>query len=497
LTPSIWEEAFALIGKKFAEVRDRDGGQAIGVIGSTRTTNEESYLLSKFARAVLKTNNIDHHRTADFPALAAALRAKPNATAGMVDIFTAPAILLIGNDPTERHPLLAWQIRNNVRLHRARLYVINAQLIKLRRQATGFFAIPSGAEGPVVEFLSGNDDAAGNLVSSGAGRDALFALRDKLRGEQNLVIIVDSEVRGGDIASLVKFGSAIPGAKFVCLADYANSRGAADMGLYPDLLPGYHSPTEHSEFHTDWGEIPQAAGLDLVAMIDRAKAGHLGAVYVVGSNPVGRLKIDPFAFSKAFVVVQDMFLTETAIMADVVLPAANAYEKSGTFTNTCGDLQLLKKAGEVAGTKSDFEMIVRIADAMGFNVRKLVPFGGGTRADMGQSRGAQSGEADRHAVWLEARGLEPKLSPFDPMAILDEIQRLVPGYDVSRMNLLAGNSQHTSLADSGTGAAHRDQSIAPANDSLFSSGTLGRYSSTLKSVMESHQQKTTEEVAAD
>ena len=497
LTPSSWEEAFELIGNKFAEVRDRDGGQAIAVIGSTRTTNEESYLLSKFARAVLKTNNIDHHRTADFPALAAALRAKPNATASMVDVFTAPAILLIGNDPTERHPLLAWQIRNNVRLHRARLYVVNSQLIKLRRQATGFFEIPSGAEGQVVEFLSGNDGAAGNLVSSGTGRDALFALRDKLRGEQNLVIIVDAEVRGADIASLVKFGSAIPGAKFVGLADYANSRGAADMGLYPHLLPGYHSPTGHSELHTDWGEIPQLAGLDLVAMIDRAKAGGLGAVYVVGSNPVGRLKIDPFAFSKAFVVVQDMFLTETAIMADVILPAANAYEKSGTFTNTCGDLQLLKKAGELAGTKSDFEMIVRIADAMGFNVRKLVPFGSGTRADMGQSRGAQSGEADRHAVWLEAHGLEPKLSPFDPMAILDEIQRLVPGYDVSRMNLLAGNSQHTSLAGSGTGAAQRDQSIAPANDSLFSSGTLGRYSSTLKSVMESHQQKTREGVAAD
>ena len=83
------------------------------------------------------------------------------------------------------------------------------------------------------------------------------------------------------------------------------------------------------------------------------------------------------------------------------------------------------------------------------------------------------------------------------MAILDEIQRLVPGYDVSRMNLLAGNSQHTSLASSGMGAEHRAESIMPANDSLFSSGTLGRYSRTLKSVMESHQQKTIEEVAAD
>ncbi len=294
----------------------------------------------------------------------------------------------------------------------------------------------------------------------------------------------------------MKFGSGIAGAKFVCLADYANSRGAADMGLYPDLLPGYHPTSGKSEFHEEWGDVPEATGLDLSGMVEAGRAGKLKALYVVGSNPVGRLKIDPFALSKSFVVVQDMFLTETAVMADVVLPAANAYEKSGTFTNTCGDLQLVKKAGEVTGTKSDFEMIVRIADAMGFDVRKLVLFGGGMRADMGQSRGAQSGEADRHAVWLEAHGLEPKLSPFDPAAILDEIQRLVPGYNVSRMNLLAGNSEHTSLANSGPGATQQPESISPANNDLFSSGTLGRYSRALKSVIESHEVKPAE-VAAD
>jgi predicted molibdopterin-dependent oxidoreductase YjgC len=273
------------------------------------------------------------------------------------------------------------------------------------------------------------------------------------------------------------------------------------MGLYPDLLPGYHPTAETSQFHKEWGELPPSAGLDLPGMIEAGKAGKMKAWYVVGSNPVGRLEIDPFVFSKSFVVVQDMFLTETAVMADVVLPAANAYEKSGTFTNTCGDLQLIKKAGEVTGTKADFEMMVRIADAMGFDVRKLVPFGGGAHADMGQSRGAQSGEADRHAVWLEARGLEPKMSPFDPAAILDEIQRLVPGYDVSRMNLLGGNSQHTSMEKAGPGVARKPESIssadiAPANNDLFSSGTLGRYSRSLKSVMESHEVKTAE-VAAD
>jgi NADH-quinone oxidoreductase subunit G len=497
LIPATWEEAFELIGKKFAEVRDRDGGAAIGVIGSNRTTNEEDYLLSKFARVVLKTNNVDHHRTADFPALAAALHGKEDATASMAEVFTAPAILLIGNDPTEQHPLLAWQIRNNVRLHRARLYVINSKPIKLQRQATSFMQIPAGTEGQVAALLAGDDAAVEALVSTSTSKEAWMSLRDKLRGEQNLVIVSGSEVRGDGIANLVTFGSGIAGAKFICLADYANSRGAADMGLYPDLLPGYHSITSSTNFHQEWGDIPQTAGLDLAGMVEAGKAGKLKALFVVGSNPVGHLAIDPFAFSNSFVVAQDMFLTETAVMADVVLPAANAYEKSGTFTNTCGDLQLVKKAGEVSGTKSDFEMIVRIADAMGFDVRKLVPFGsGGTRADMGQSRGAESGEADRHAVWLEAHGLEPKMSPFDPTAILDEIQRLVPGYDVSRMNLLAGNSQHTSLKNVGAGTAHKAESISPANDELFSSGTLGRYSRALQSVAESHKIKPAE-VAAD
>src|SRR5947199_7513111 len=287
-----------------------------------------------------------------------------------------------------------------------------------------------------------------------------------------------------DIASLVTFGAGVQGAKLVCLGDYANSRGAADMGLYPDLLPGYLPVSESGKLKAEWGALPSSAGLSIPEMFDAAKNGQLKALYVVGANPVGRLDVGAGTLQGAFVVVQDMFLTETAALADVVLPAANAYEKSGTFTNTCGDIQILKKAGEVATAKPDFEMIVRIADAIGFDVRKLVPFGRGMHADMGQSRGAQSGEADQHSVWLEANGLEPKMSPFDPMATLDEIQRLVPGYDVSRLELMAGNDQHTSISAMGPGAMQHPGEIAPANNNLFTSGTLGRYSNTLNSVME-------------
>jgi NADH-quinone oxidoreductase subunit G len=498
LVPATWEEAFQLIGKKFAEVRDKDGGSAIGVVGSNRITNEESYLLSKFARVVLSTNNVDHHRTADFPALAASLSGKPDTTASMREVYDAPAILVIGNDPTEQHPLLAWQIRNNVRLHRSRLCLINSRHIKLGRQAAGFTQVPEGTEGMVAAFLAGDDSALGTLITQQNPQNVWTGLRDKLRGEERLIVIFGSEIRGDAVRALAHFVSGIHGAKLVALADYANSRGAADMGLYPDLLPGYHRVADTGRFHQEWGSVPTTPGLSLPEMVDAAKAGKLKAMYVVSANPVGRFAIDPFAFSKSFVVVQDMFLTETAFIADVVLPAANAYEKSGTFTNTCGDLQLVKKAGEVTDTKGDFEMMVRVADAMGFDIHKLVPFGGGERADMGQSRGAQSGEADRHAVWLEANGLEPKMSPFDPMAILDEIQRLVPGYDVSRINLLAGNDQHTHLSDSGPGAAHNPALIVPAKDGLFSSGTLGRYSKVLGSLTESHQvQPEDSEVGAD
>ena len=95
LTPAKWEEAVELIAAKFNEIVASDGGKAIGVIGSNRTTNEENYILQKFARTVLKTNNIDHHRTADFPALASALAGKQNATASMRDVFNAPAVLLL------------------------------------------------------------------------------------------------------------------------------------------------------------------------------------------------------------------------------------------------------------------------------------------------------------------------------------------------------------------------------------------------------------------
>jgi NADH-quinone oxidoreductase subunit G len=492
LVPVTWEEALTFAGQKLAAIRDESGGASIGVIGSNRTTNEENYLLQKFARVALGTNNIDHVRTADFPAFAAALAGKAGATASVREVLSAPAILVIGNDPTEQHPLLAYQIRNNVRLNKARLYVVNSESIKLRRQATLFAQIAAGGEGAFVSYLAGGDASA-----PAASREEWGALREQLRKETGLVIAFGSELRGKDIASLVKFALGVSGAKLICLGDYANSRGAADMGVYPDLLPGYVPLAQGGKFREAWGSLPDFVGLTLPAMIDAAEHRKLKALFVVGANPVARMKmLDAESLAGTFLVVQDIFLSETAAIADVVFPAASAYEKAGTFTNTYGDLQVVKKAGEITGTKSDFEIIVRLAERMGFDVRKLVTFGTGTRADMGQSRGVQSGEADRNAVWLEAQNLEPKLSPFDPAAMLDEIQILVPGYQVSRLNLMAGNDEHTKLDLNGGGVVGDPGLIQPANNGLFSSGSLGRYSKTLNTVMENKDPQNSE-VAAD
>ena len=479
MKPVSWEVALDYVGKSLRELRDTRGGKSIGVIGSNRITNEEAYLLQKFARTVLGTNNIDHHRTADYASFAQALVGKPNRTASLRDTLTAPAIMILGGDPTIQAPATAWNIRTNVRNNRGRLYIANSAEIKLRRQAKAFAHIAPFSYGALASFLAGDDSAVDSLTHPGVDASSFHGFRDAVRAEEQLLVLLGSEFRGADLKRLLAFGTTLPNRKFALLSDYTNSRGAADMGLLPDLLPGY-TPIAGSTTFAEYS-APIEPGLDMLQIFESASRDELSALYVVGSNPISRYSIDSATLQNTFVVVQDMFLTETAAIADVILPAANLYEKSGSVTNSYGDLQLVNKAADRAGVRTDFEMIVRIADKMGANMRALVPFGRGTRADMGQSRGAQSGEADRHAVWLTANNLEPKLSPFDPFAILDEIQRLVPGYNLLRLQLLSGNDQHLEPAATAplVQIDNRRDLVLPAHNSLFTSGTLGRYSAML------------------
>ncbi|MGH9605080.1 MAG: NADH-quinone oxidoreductase subunit NuoG [Terracidiphilus sp.] len=474
LEPATWERALRVATEKLKEIRETRGGAAIGVAGSNRTTNEENYLLQKFARTVLQTNNIDHERTTDYAAFACALAGHTGKTASLREIAAAPAILLIGGDPTEEHPMLAWALRTNVRLNKARLYVASAKPIKLERQARAAQQIPADGYGSLPAFLEKSDSEFAKFVLA----------------EESLVVIFGEEFRGPDVNALVAWGLKRGNVRFAYLGDHSNSRGAADMGLLPDLLPGYVPVSAPGEF-SEYAGLPQAPGKNLPQMIEAASKGELGALLVVGANPVAKLGVDPSALRNTFLIAQEIFLTETASLADVVFPAASLYEKSGTVTSTFGDVQLVRKAADRAQVKPDFEILVRLAAGMGAEIKSLVYFGkGAVHGDLGQSRGAQSGEADRHAVWLASNGLEPKLSPFDPLAALDEIVRLVPGYGIDRLSLLTGNDESM---DPGMGpgfvpvsALSGPELIRPSHDGLFTSGTLGRYSKALREI-ETHQ----------
>jgi NADH-quinone oxidoreductase subunit G len=490
LEPATWDRALRAAAAKLKEVCDARGGSAIAVLGSKHTTNEEDYLLQKFARTVLGTNNIDHERTTDYAAFARALAGHKGRSASLRDLATAPAILLIGGDPTNEHPLLAWQLRTNVRLNRARFYVASAKPIKLERQAKAVYRVPENEYAKLRGFLEENDIKHAQAAFSAA-----------VLAEESLIVVFGQEFRGTDIEELVAWGLKRPNVRFAYLGDFANSRGAADMGLHPDLLPGYVPVSEPGAF-SEYANLPQTPGKPLPEILTAATNGELGALLVVGANPLAGLSLDPTALKNTFLIIQDIFLTETAALADVVFPAASLYEKTGTVTNAFGDVQLVKKASDRAGVKPDFEILVRLAGAMGVDVKTLVPFGssssgGGVTADLGQSRGAQSGEADRHAVWLEANNLELKLSPFDPLAILDEIARLVPGYALDRINLLTGNDVPTEPGFVPVSAlAAQSAFISPAHTGLFTAGTLGRYSNALQQ-LEHHQQHELAESAAD
>jgi NADH-quinone oxidoreductase subunit G len=454
LEPASWEDALEEVARRFKQIRDQHGAQAIGVIGSNHTTNEENYLLNRFARATLGTNNIDHHRTADYAGLAAALGPNyKNSQATMADIYTAQAALLIGNDVTNQNPLVAWQIRTGVRHHGTRLYAINGQESKIHRKAVQVVQTPKGGERAALRWL-----AHGEGQFDVPTTEALVRLKAALEAEKDVVILFGADIQGPAIRDLVSFAVRLGGqTRFMALGDYSNSRGAADMGVLPDRLPGYAHVTEASSrerFGNIWGggDLPTAPGLSTRQMMEAAATGELKALYVIGANPVktfGLAQPDKVA-GLELLVVHEMFLTETAQRADVVLPAASSYEKDGTLTNTAGEVQMTHRSIDPQGPRSDFDLI-RILSHQ-----------------------------------LSMLGVGSPIRLRTPEAAFDEIRQNVPGYDLSVANLLAGRALVSSATSRSQEPAYDVPvgNIFSSNDFLFTSGSLGRYCSKLTSTKE-------------
>jgi NADH-quinone oxidoreductase chain G len=456
LKPASWEDALEEVARRLKQVRDAHGPAAIGVIGSNHTTNEENYLLNRFARAALGTNNLDHHRTADYAGVAAALGSNARtALATMANVYESNATLLIGNDVTQENPLVAWQIRTAVRHRGARLYAINARPSKIHRQAALAVDVAKGAERAAVRWLAtGEGQLEGNTPND------LAALKAALEKETDVVILFGADIQGTAIRDLIAFGSRLSGqTRYMALGDYSNSRGAADMGILPDRLPGYaplSDASERARFGKLWGgEIPAAPGLTARAMMEAAGEGKLKALYVVGANPVksfGISRPDRLA-GLELLVVHEMFLTETAQRADVVLPAASSYEKDGTLTNTAGEVQMTNRSIDPQGPRSDFDLI-RILS---------------------------------HQLSMLGTGSPIRLRTAE--AAFDEIRQNVAGYDLSMASLLGGGAELSSASCKSTETGYDVPAgvVFSSNDNLFSSGTLGRYCSKLNSTNEAKE----------
>ncbi len=443
MKPISWEVALGNVAARLKQVRSQHGPEAVAVIGSNHTTNEENYALQKFTRTVLGTNNIDHHRSADFAGLVGALTGAraTDRFATVSDLDAASSILLIGNEPTQRHPLVAYKIREAVRLRDARLYVIHQDEIRLRRQAALYL---KGEEADIVQTLAEER----SRVPVEGGQAAFQSFKEKLAAEKDTLIVFGDEIKGENIPLLVRWGLSLPGrTRFLALADAANSRGAADMGLLPDTLPGYQ-PLEDTaareKYEKVWSaKISANPGLDLAAMKEAISSGKLKALLVVGGNPIRSLGWDPALLAKLeLLAVIDLFGTETTEQAHVVFPAASFAEKSGTVTNTGGELQRQVQALRKPGVKTDLEILNALAKMMD----KPLPFN----------------------------------SPDD---VLREITEHVPGYSVSAANLILGNALATQPAGSPPPLA-RPELIRSSRDTLFTSGTLGRFSWALNAVEE-------------
>src|SRR5258707_534217 len=203
LQPSSWEDAIAEVSKRLAKIHIANGADSVGFIGSNRTTNEENYLLGRIARAAIGTNNIDHNRTADYTGLVTALGdAAKDSLLTMEQLYKSKAVLLVGNDTTNQNPLVGWQIRSGIRHFGTKLFLINANEIKLKRKATQFVKVEAGREAAALRWLAHEE---GQL--SPALVEQLVQLKAGLEAVSEVAVVFGAEVSGASLAQLLAFGS--------------------------------------------------------------------------------------------------------------------------------------------------------------------------------------------------------------------------------------------------------------------------------------------------
>lgn len=445
-----WDEALEYIASSLEKIRIENGPDAIAGISSARCTNEENYLMQKFMRAVIGTNNIDGCARVCHAPTAYGMQqvyGTGAATNSIEEIPQADCILLIGANPTDAHPVTGARIKqaaiagadlviidpreielckyarlhlqprpgtNVALLNMICYYLIENDLLDadfIRQRTQGYAAFHKSVMAQDLDQLqeltgvSKADAEECALIYGNAERSMSFhglGVTEHYQGSRAIMMIASMVMMTGNIGR--------PGTGVNPLRGQNNVQGAADMGVQPHQGPGYlemADPEVRKYYQQHWGvEVPATPGLKIPEMFGCARAGNLKALWIMGEDI---MQTDPNSCEVKLslgmldlLIVQELFMTETCEMADVVLPAASFLEKSGTFTNGERRVQRVNQAIEtLLGTRTDGQIMCDIMQKMGYpqsnyiapeilaEITKVVPFFKGITWENLQGNGKQ------------------------------------------------------------------------------------------------------------
>lgn len=404
-----WEEAFNLAVEKLKSTSVKYGPEAVAFLGSSKCTNEENYLFQKLARWGIGTNNIDHSSHIyglPAPQVFGADWGWGTMTRPLTDLEEAKCILVIGANPAETAPLLAYKIKRAVRFKKGRLILIDPRWTRLVPFADPWLRPQFGQDGLLIcgflrvileEGLFAHqclEDSWGwadfkeevNSFSlpeiarlTGISEQLIRECARQLALQKPLAIVFGNGlwpkgVEYFNLGALLNLslltGNLGPeGGGIYPLGKESNGQGARDMGCLPNFLPGYQSLNDEEvrkKIGQVWGKLPPSTkGINAWEMFNAAQKGKIKAMYIMGENPI-RSFPDKIFTEKAlrnldFLLVQDLFLTETALLAHLVLPAASFAEKEGTMTSAERRVQLMKVAAQPKGKSlPDWKILAEI-----------------------------------------------------------------------------------------------------------------------------------------
>ena len=409
-----WDEALALAGGTLKRIRDAHGAHALAGFGSAKGSNEEAYLFQKLVRTGFGSNNVDHcTRLCHASSVAALLEGIGSGAVSnpVMDVMQAEVIFLIGANPVVNHPVAATWMKNAVK-RGTKLILIEPRRSELARHATYFLQLKPDTDVALLNAMlhtiveeglvdsafvssrtSGYDEIRKNV--EGYSPEAMAAVcgipaatirevaRLYAKSRASMILWgmgISQHVHGTDNArclialSLITGQVGRPGTGLHPLRGQNNVQGASDVGLIPMMYPDYKrvdSADVRSQFEALWQKtLDPKPGLTVVEIMNAVHAGQIRGMYIMGENPA---MSDPDVrharealAELEMLVVQDIFLTETGYLADVILPASAFPEKTGTFTNTDRSVQLGRQALDPPGeARQDLWIIVEVAKRLG------------------------------------------------------------------------------------------------------------------------------------